>query len=140
MKSTDPQSLLRFALRANAIFSAGSGIALLAASGTLGAVLGVEPSWILLAIGASLVVFAVGLFRNSLLDRVPLGEAKVAVALDVAWVAGSAVLLAASILTPWGDAVVAAVGAVVSLFAVLQLLGVQRVALFRAGEHDHVTV
>lgn len=131
-RETHPTSLLRNAMRSNALFSTVSGLTLVLAAERLSSLIGVPSKWILIGIGLALIGFAIGLFLNARKGQLNIAEAGVAVALDFAWVAGSAVLLSASVLTPSGDALVTAVGAVVLLLAVLQLLGLQRIKLLGA--------
>ena len=125
----DPTTLLRLSIRANAAFSVASGIVLTLGAAPLAHLTGVPSPWILGGIGLSLIGFALGLYRNSRRRQMNLNEAKVAVALDFLWVAGSAPLLALGILTPVGNGLVIGIGAVVLTLAVCQLLGLQRVAI-----------
>lgn len=121
-------TLLVRALAANAVFSGGSGLTLLAASGAAGTWLGVDETWILRALGGGLLAFAAGLF---LMARSPRPSRPLVLAVsgaDFAWVAGSAVLLLGfpDLLTPAGDVAVAAVAAVVAGLGGGQLVGLRR--------------
>lgn len=121
-------TLLTRALAANAAFSGLSGLVLLAAAGPVAGWIGLEGGAWLRAIGAGLLLFAaalVGLTRS----REPARRAVGAVtAADLAWVAGSALLLALfpDLLTTAGERTVGAVAVVVAALAAAQLLGLRR--------------
>jgi hypothetical protein len=117
-------SLLRRALAANALFSALSGAVILAASDRLAELLGIRIS--LLPLGAMLIVYAAGLLWNARRENVSAVEAWIAVLLDVVWVAGSAVVIFAGVLSATGNWIVAIVADVVLLFAVLQVVGLRK--------------
>ncbi len=117
-------NLLRRALLANAIFSALSGVILLLASKRLAQLLGTSVS--LVPIGVMLLIYAAGLLWNARRENISRMEAWIAVILDVAWVAGSAIIIFAGVLTATGNWMVAIVADVVLLFAVLQLIGLRK--------------
>jgi hypothetical protein len=124
----DSQAVLRTALRANGGFSAGSGSTMILASGTLGELLGVEPSGILVFIGANLLVFAAALLYVAGRQPVPRPLAWTAVVLDVLWVGGSILLLLTDLapLTAAGRWTVALLAFVVAGFAGAQWIGLRR--------------
>ncbi len=119
-------ALLRRSLQGNAVFSAVSGLALTAYGKPLAALIGLEQAQILLGVGVSLLLYAASLFRNAAREQVSAGEAYVAVAMDVAWVLGSVVVIALGPLNRTGNWTVAVVADVVLLFAVLQFAGIRR--------------
>ncbi len=124
----DPsQQLLRYALRANAAFSTVCGIAMIAAFGPLSTTFGIKPSWLLPMTGGMLMLFATGLILISFRDAIDRAAAVTAVALDVGWVLGSAVLLLLPLttLTATGWWAIAIVAETVAVFAVLQFLGLR---------------
>lgn len=126
---TPTSTLLRRALQGNAAFSSVCGLLFILAAKPIAAFLGTVPPVLVLITGVSLLGFAAGLARNSLRDRISLTEAKIAVAMDLMWVGGSAVaaLFANALgLTRPGTWAVVIVADVVLLFAVLQFLGVRR--------------
>jgi hypothetical protein len=133
MKQNESSTLLRRALRANGAFSAVSGLILILAAGPLATLLGLAESSILIGVGVSLLVYAVGLFRNARRETINRVEATIAVVLDVAWVAGSAVVIFAGVLTTTGNWVVAIVADVVLLFGVLQFYGLRRLRREKLG-------
>ncbi len=118
--------LLRRALLGNACFSTLSGIAFIVASRPLSEFVGLAQPWILIGIGVSLLVFAVGLFQNARRDVVNRAEALVAVVLDVGWVLGTAVVMAAGVLNTAGNWIVAIIADIVLVFAILQAVGLRR--------------
>ena len=122
-----PDSLLRRSLGANGTFSAISGLLLAAGAGVLGPWLGV-PVWLAAATGLGLLLFAAGVLRNAMRDRIDLDEARLTVGLDVLWVAASAAVLLAGLLGNHASIAVAIVADIVLVFAVLQALGLRRVA------------
>jgi hypothetical protein len=73
-----------------------------------------------------LLLFAAGLFRNAARAELNQTEAWIAVALDVAWVIGTTALIFAGVFSATGNWVVALVGDVVLLFAVLQFWGLRK--------------
>ena len=84
--------------------------------------LGADASSILIGIGISLLLFSAGLFINTSRNEMNLKEVYATIVLDVAWVAGSAILLFANLVqfTTGGWWFVAILADVVSIFAILQ--------------------
>ncbi len=119
--------LLKRSLQANGAFSLASAAILLAGAIPLSAAFGLSEPFILIGVGISLIVFAIGLLRNAAREDIRLGEAKLAVALDVAWLVGTAIVLAAGLLTPSGNLALILVADFVFLFALLQALGILRI-------------
>jgi hypothetical protein len=120
-----PSATLRLAMKANGSFSGLSGLGLILAAGRLGPALGVN-RWVLIVIGVLLVMFAASLWRSATRVRVEPAEGRVAVWADGGWVVGSAVVVAAGPLTPWGNQLVGVVAVIVLAFAVWQHLGVRK--------------
>lgn len=123
----DRSTLLRRALQGDAIFGAISGVALLAASGPLSALLGI-PAIALLVVGAILVPYAAFLWYQATRPQISLRVAWAVVFLNIDWVIMSAVLLFSNLvpLTPlgWWDVLIVAV--VVAAFAEAQYFGIRR--------------
>lgn len=111
-------------LRANAVFSAVSGAAMVATSSLLPGLIGLGGRALYIGIGVALVLYSVRLWvlSNREVKRV---EGWAVVAGDVLWVAGSAALLASGLLTPTGTWIVAAVAAVIGVFAIGQWRGLR---------------
>ncbi len=120
--------MLKWALRANALFSAASGLVLVSGSYLIAPRLGIDPSWTLLIVGLGLLPFAVDLFINSGKGGIDISKVKVAVAGDIAWIAGSVavIVIDPTGLTTVGVGTVGAVAAVVGNFAILQWIGLKR--------------
>lgn len=128
MKANNGDFLLRRTLRANALFSAVSGLAIAVGSYAIGPRIGVEPSWIVLIVGLGLLPFAFDLFVNANRTEVNLVKVKTAIAGDIAWVVGSIVVVVIDPngLTVAGIVTVAIAAAVVADFALLQWMGLKR--------------
>ncbi len=120
--------MLKRVLRANAIFSGIFGLVFIFDAGPLedfmglNSSLGADASSILIGIGISLLLFSAGLFINTSRNEMNLKEVYATIVLDVAWVAGSAILLFANLVqfTTGGWWFVAILADVVSIFAILQ--------------------
>ncbi len=119
--------LLKRSLQANGAFSLASATILLAGAIPLPAAFGLSEPSILIGVGISLIIFAIGLLRNAAREEIRLGEAKLAVALDVAWLVGTAIVLAAGLLTPSGNLALILVADFVFVFALLQAFGILRI-------------
>ena len=133
-KDGDGSLFLRRALRGNAVFSTLSAGVLVAGSSVLGPWLGI-PTLALVVVGLGLLPFALFLERNVRRSEVDPGEARLAVAGDVAWVVGSVALLLFDPigLTTAGQVAVIAVALVVADFAVLQAIGLGRLRRMAAA-------
>src|SRR6056297_1662112 len=107
MRST----LLRAALRANALFSASTGLLLVGFGGSAAHVIGEVEPWILRLLGGGLLLFAAFLFGNVRRSRPHPVYALLATVADLGWVAGSAVLvlLPTSLFSATGQGLVAGV-------------------------------
>ncbi|CAN5812286.1 hypothetical protein BH23DEI1_BH23DEI1_23410 [soil metagenome] len=131
---------LRNALLANALFASATGSFILIAPATVTGLLGVAHHPLLTAIGVGLVVFALDLTHQATRRRISTWRAAYATVLDLAWVAGTVVVLATHQhwFTTAGVAIIAAVGALVLGFAILQGRGIDdahRVPLSRLRQH-----
>ena len=120
--------LLRTSLYANAAFSGVSGAALVAAAAPLGRLMGVSVTMVLPIVGVMLVLYAGTLWWSARRPAMNRAEARVAIAMDIAWVVASAALLliAPGLLAPAGRWIVALVALCVAGFAILQALGLRR--------------
>ena len=130
----DNTNFLRRALQANGMFSAVSGIVLIVAAEPISHLLGLTWPSILMGIGAALLIYAVGLFRNAFQQSISHVEVWVAVVLDGAWVVGSGLLILTGILSATGNWLVALVADMVLVFGVLQVYGLRRIKRERIGE------
>lgn len=111
---------LRTVLRINAATSLPTGLLALVAAPWVGDVLGVEATLLIRLVGAGLVVFAVDVLLVAASDRVA-SLAKLVSAADIAWVAGTLVLVAAGAFSALGTALMLAVAAVVGALGITQL-------------------
>ena len=134
-------TLLRNALGANAAFSAISGLALPIAAEPLEAMLGPGASQaVLTALGFALLAFAAILWYCRREPRLTRAVGTIALLLDDLWVIGSLVLLLGfpELFTPFGRVLIGAVAVVVAVFAVLEFVGLRRLAGSRpiGARHD----
>jgi hypothetical protein len=128
----NPQSgeracFLRKALIGNALFSTLSGVTILLAQGWVVRILGLPENISLAILGIGLLVFAVTLVINARRQQVRTSDAWIVVLLDLAWVLGSYVLIFVVPFSIEGKWVVGVVAELVSVFAVLQFVGIRRI-------------
>lgn len=128
-------SLLRYALGANALFSAACGIACLFFTTSIASVMGDVDLWFLRLLGAALLLFAV--FLLWLIRRPsphPIASLFVTLA-DLGWVVSSLVLLVLGpdAISAEGQFLIAGVAAMVLLFALLQMAGLRAQTANRSG-------
>ncbi len=118
---------LRTALRLNGGTTIAFGLLLLLAAGPVDDLLGTDrPGWVRL-VGLGLLPYAAFLLRTAAGTTQRLRrETPIAVAGDLAWVAGSGAGLLLDWFDGWGIAAVVAVAAVVETYAVLQFVGWRR--------------
>ena len=122
-----PDRLLRLALRMNAAFSGVCGITALLAAGALASNLGIADERVLPVQGVSLVGFSGLLAWLSTRQSIRPGLAVGVVAMDVLWVATTAVpLLLSGWLTAVGSEVMLLLSTIVLGFAAAQYAGVRQ--------------
>jgi hypothetical protein len=123
-------SLLRNTLFGNSVFSFLSGVACLLFSKAIASFLGLSAAWIILALGVGLIVYGVEIYLGARAEPVHTGIAKFAVYADLAWVLGSAVLIFANLVpfTTAGKWAIAIIADIVLVFAILQYVGLRRLA------------
>ncbi len=130
MKSAHEKSLLlRRALRGNGVFSTVSGIAFIAGAKPIATAIGFDYPLAVGLIGASLLLFAAGVFRNAARERISRIEASLTVAGDLVWVVASGIVIALGFLSTTGNWAVAVVADVVLVFAIFQLVGLRRISV-----------
>lgn len=119
--------LLRLALKLDAVASGGLGVLSLAAAPLLENLLGTPPA-LLWPVGLFLVGYAAAIWIAASRPNVSRPTAWAVVVLNLLWVVGSVVAVAAGwlTLTILGTAFVLAQAAAVALFADLQFLGLRR--------------
>ncbi|MCC5785751.1 MAG: SRPBCC family protein [Phycisphaerales bacterium] len=129
---------LRLALAGNAVFSLISASLLVSMPRLVGGWLGGWPSWVLVAIGAGLLVFGADLLHQATRRRVATWRALYASLADFAWVAGTVVLLLVPGVFSRGGAILAlGVAAVVLGFGIVQMIGIGRAHRVRSGVYRH---
>ena len=116
--------LLRRTFLVNGIATAMTGALALVASPWLPAILGRTSPAVLAIVGAGLVVFAGVLLTQARRERIDRRVAWAITVVDIVWVIGSIVLVEAGVLTLIGNLIVAAVAAVVLVFAILEVRGI----------------
>ncbi|MBZ0305814.1 MAG: hypothetical protein K8I82_07075 [Anaerolineae bacterium] len=132
-----PGRFLRRTLFGNGIFSTLSGLLFILAANPVANFLGIQNTSILglfngdgliFLIGIDLLTFAAGLFFSATRPTLNRHHAILAIELDVAWVAASVIVLltGALPLTTAGSWAVLIVADIVSVFAVLQFIGLRR--------------
>ena len=121
-------TFLRRSLQLDGVASGATGLLLLAAAGPFAALAGLPGPGIARAVGGVLVLYAAALLWNAARARVSRGQALAAVVLNAVWVLGSAVLIVDGSLTLLGNAAVAVVALAVLLFAMLEAVGLRRLA------------
>lgn len=89
----DEQKLLRRALQGNALFSAVSGLVMVAMSRTVVEFLGLPDNVSLRVLGVGLLGYAGWLLWNGRRKMIKIVDARIAVVLDMVWVVGSYALL-----------------------------------------------
>jgi hypothetical protein len=125
--SRDRQGLLRYALVGNASFSTITGLFIIIAHDWIARLLGVSGSAGLVGLGVGLLIFAATLLINARRPELKLAEAWAVVLMDLAWVAGSCVILSVAPLSVEGKWAIAMVADLVLVFAVLQWIGIHRI-------------
>lgn len=127
--SSSPLSFLRRSLLADAVISGATGLLMAAGAGLLEGLLGL-PAALLRYAGLGLLPFAVLVLSLAKRDPLPPASVWIVIAVNVAWVAASVMLLASGGVAPngLGYAFVLGQAAAVALFADLQYVGLRRSA------------
>ncbi len=115
--------LLRRTLLVNGVATAMTGLLALVGSPWLPTILGPASPMLLAVIGAGLLAFAGVLFTQARRSEIDRRVAWAIALMDVAWVVGSIAVVEWGVLTAIGNALVAAVAAVVLVFAILEVRG-----------------
>ncbi len=117
------QRWLRYALIGNASFSTITGVFIVIAPDWTAHLVGLSGTANLIGLGIGLLIFAAALLINARRPELRLAEAWAVVLMDLAWVAGSYVILSVAPLAVEGKWVIAMVADLVLVFAVLQWIG-----------------
>ncbi len=123
-----PDALLRRTLAVNATFSGVSGVALIVFSGPLDRFMDIGLPWLMIVIGVGLLGFAALIGLNLRRPQLSRAEAWLTSASDLAWVAGSAIIVFGfpDLLSTGGRWLVGLVALAVADFAFFQVLGLRR--------------
>ena len=126
--SSSSSNLLRRALLGNCIFSMLSGLFFLLAANPITSFLGLDLPMMISVTGINLLLFAAIVYKVATASPINRTLALIIVALDVAWVVGSIMLIFANMvpLTTAGKWAIAIVADIVTLFAIAQYIGIRR--------------
>ena len=116
--------LLKRTLLVNGIATAMTGVLALVGAPWLPAVLGPTSPLLLAVIGIGLLGFAAVLLVQARRPRIERRVAWAIAVMDIAWVLGSFAVVEVGVLTTLGNLIVAAVAAVVLVFAILEVRGI----------------
>lgn len=121
---------LKTTLLANAIFSTGCAVILLAFYQQIAVIMGNHPSWLYLALGIGLLIFAADVALVGTRKTINRKFSQWILWADIGWVVASIVLLVIgqSFLTTTANLLIAGISLMVGLFAVLE---------YRALADDH---
>ena len=133
IQSADAAAFLRKSLRANATFSALSGLVFAIASGPVAVFLGNVPPSLVLLVGVQLLFFAGVLVWLSSRSEIPPSWAVSVVVADLLWVVATIIVVYAELFTRGGAALATALAAVVLVMALLQSIGVRRLGTARVA-------
>jgi hypothetical protein len=127
---TNNSSLLKTALFADSAICFAGGIACLFFSKAIAGFLGIAASWIILALGVGVTVYAVEAYLVARAEPVKIGFAKFAAYGNLVWVLGSAVLIFANLVpfTTAGKWTIALIADTVLVLAIFEYLGLRRAA------------
>lgn len=128
--STNNSTLLKNALYGNSIFSLTSGLAFVLFSKAIANFIGLSASWIILSLGTGLLLYGWQIHTAAKADPINTGFAQFAVYADLIWVLGSVILIFTNLVAfttagKWGIAFIADI---VLVFAILQYVGLRRLA------------
>jgi hypothetical protein len=133
----DQSRTLRLAFMANALFSAASGLAFVLAGGHIASLAGLASGLPLQLVGIGLLPFAAFLVWLAERPELSSGQGRMVSAMDAQWVLGTFVLLVGwpDLLNATGQALALGIAAVVSVFAIWQLIGSRQLAALACEAH-----
>jgi len=121
------QGLLRKALLGNATFSILSAAIITFYKNSLTGWLGISKDFDLLFLAIGLAIFAAWLLMNAGRKQIKVVEARIAVVMDIVWVALSIPVVIFAPLSSQGKWIVAVVAEIVLTFALFQWIGIRRI-------------
>jgi hypothetical protein len=116
---------LRRVLLIDGLVSGAAGIVMIAGAGLMAPLLSL-PQELMTYAGVALIPWVIALVALSRMMLIPRPAVRAVVAVNLAWVAGSIVVLFAASPSPFGYAFVIAQAAAVALFAELQIMALKR--------------
>lgn len=127
---TNNSSLLKNALFANSAFCFTSGLAFVLFSGAVASFLGLSAPRIVLILGAVLMLYGVEVFYFARKEQISRAFATFVIGADIAWVLASAMLVFTKLVafTTAGTWAIALVADIVLVFAIVQTVGLRRLA------------
>jgi hypothetical protein len=127
-ETSQESTLLRNTLRGNALFSGLSGMISILAAQSLATFTGVQEPLVFVVLGVVLILFALDLIWIASRESIDLRFVWAVIILDVAWVAGSAIILLLDLipLTVAGRWTIILLAEAVAVFAILQYIGLRR--------------
>jgi len=128
--SNNNSSLLRNALYANSAFCFLSGLDFVLFSKPIANFLGLSTSSVILVLGIGLLLYGIEIFIFARKENISEGFAKFVIGADIAWVLGSVVLIFSSLVdfTTAGKWATAIIADIVLVFAIVQFVGLRRLA------------
>ena len=131
------QHFLRTALMCNAGFSVLSATTIIFCPDSLVRCLAIPRDFGVLLLGIGLIVFAIRLLLNAAQPQITLVGARLAVAVDLTWVATSILVIVLAPLALQGKLVVAIIAVIVLCFALAQWIGLRRMRSASVEELPH---
>jgi len=122
---------LRASLRANAAFSALSGVILAIANGAIATLLGEVHPLLVLLVGVQLLFFAGLLVWLASRSEIPASLAVGVVVADLLWVFATILVVYIDVLTRSGEALATVLAGIVLVMAILQSIGIRRMGTTR---------
>lgn len=125
---------LRRALMADGIVSGLSGLPLVAAPSLIASWIGLRSAVVVAMVGVSLVIYGLALVRHARRETLRRAEAALTIALNVAWLVGTVVVVVAGWLNREGNWALILVGDVVLVFAALEAIGLRKMSALEAAK------
>ncbi len=128
MQTSNTFSMLKTAMRSNAIFSGLAALTFVFAAPPLARLIGLPTSTTLIIVGVSLVIWAAELFIGTKNEEINQRFAQFVIAGDLLWVIGSTVLFFSDWVpfTPAGKWLIAIQADIILIFAVWQYFGLRK--------------
>lgn len=129
VSTQDKSQLLRSALLGNSLFCFLSGLAFTLFPHQVSKYLGLLPHIVILVLGIGLMAYGLFVFFQSQKQPLSLPFARFAIAADLIWVMGSALLIFTSMVpfTTAGKWTIAIIADIVLVFAIVQYVGLRRI-------------